>query len=149
MSYLNYLREHYKRFFNFQMVAWSGTVVNLVVLWLLHGVLGWHLLISGAIAIETAIITNFILYFYFTWGERRKSGKRNFFRKLIRYNLITASIDFIVRLTVLWVLTEWIGIYYLLSDIIGMTVTPFFKYYANDHLIFKQSSEPQTENTTD
>lgn len=141
MSYLSYLKEHYRRFFSFQMVAWSGTVVNLAALWLLYGVLGWHLLMAGAVAIEISIIYNYSLYYYFTWGDRRNREAGRFFRKLVRYNLLTAAIDFSVRLTVLWVLTEWIGIHYLLADITGMTIAPLFKYYANDHIIFKRQTD--------
>lgn len=141
LSYLDYLREHYKRFFSFQVVAWSGTVINLLFLWLLHGVLGLHLILSGALAIEIAIIYNFTLYYYVTWGERRTKGTLHFFRQLIRFNAITVFIDFAVRLTLLWLLTEKLAIHYILADMIGMTIAPLFKYYANEHIIFQKQKE--------
>jgi dolichol-phosphate mannosyltransferase len=141
LSYLNYLREHYKRFFSFQVVAWSGTVVNLLLLWLMHGVLGIHLILAGALAIEITIIYNFTLYYYVTWGERRIKGPRHFFWQLVRFNAITAFIDFAVRLTILWFLTEKLSVHYILADMIGMTIAPLFKYYANEHIIFQKKKE--------
>ena len=141
LSYLNYLREHYKRFFSFQVVAWSGTVVNILLLWLLHGVLGIHLIVAGALAIEITIIYNFTLYYYITWGERRSKGPRQFFRQLLRFNAITVFIDFAVRLTLLWFLTEKLSVHYILADMIGMTIAPLFKYYANEHIIFQKQKE--------
>lgn len=141
LSYLTYLREHYKRFFSFQVVAWSGTVVNLLLLWLLHGVMGVHLILAGAIAIEIAIIYNFTLYYYITWGERRNKGLRNFFLQLFRFNAITVFIDFAVRLSLLWLLAEYLSVHYILADMIGMTIAPLFKYYANEHIIFQKKQE--------
>jgi dolichol-phosphate mannosyltransferase len=149
LSYLNYLKEHYRRFFSFQMVAWSGTVVNLILLWLLHGVLGIHLLLAGAIAIEFSIIWNFTFYYYVTWGERRRRGARHFLRQLIRFNAVTVFIDLAVRLTVLWFMVEVAGIHYLLADMIGMTIAPLFKYYANEHYIFQRLRDPVAEQIHD
>ena len=60
----------------------------------------------------------------------------DYFRRLIRYNLVTASIDFTVNLGVLWVLAAFAGVHYLVADLAGMLAGPFFKFLANEFLIF-------------
>lgn len=129
-----------KRIFSFQFIGWIGTVLNLAVLWLCYDVLQWSLLVSGALAIEAAIIHNFVWYYFWTWSDRVEYTFRDFFHLLVKYNILTAAIDFIIRLSILWVLTEYFGIHYLISDIIGMFIAPIIKYITNDAYIFSTGS---------
>ena len=59
------------RFARFGMVGASGVVVNQSLLIALHGGLGWPLLLSSVIAIECAIISNFVLSALWIASERR------------------------------------------------------------------------------
>ena len=126
------------RIIQFQVVAWGGTLVNLGVLWLTKGVLGVPLIPAGILAIETAIIHNFTWHYFITWKERVAGTPRDYFARLVRYNLITASIDFTVNLGILWGLTTFAGVHYLIADILGMLAGPFFKFLTNEFLIFKR-----------
>lgn len=129
-----------KRIFSFQFIGWIGTGVNLAFLWFCYDVLEWSLLVSGALAIEAAIIHNFVWYYFWTWNDRVVYTFKDFFELLFKYNVLTAIIDFVVRLSILWVLTEYYGVHYIISDIAGMFVAPLFKYLANDSYVF--NTEP-------
>ena len=128
---------HLKRILKFQAVALGGTVVNMGMLWLLKGHLQWPVLIAGACAIELAIIHNFTWHYFKTWKERVAHSGKDFFIRLLRYNIVTASIDFLVNLTVLYVLTKYFNVYYLLANGFGMLAGPVLKYLANEYLIFR------------
>lgn len=124
------------RILRFQLVAWGGTLVNLLVLWLTKGVLGIPLLPAGALAIEVAIVHNFTWHYFFTWRERVGRNLPDYGRRLFQYNLVTASIDFTVNLGVLWILAAFAGVHYLVADLAGMLAGPFFKFLANEFFIF-------------
>lgn len=127
-----------KKVLHFQAIAWLGTLVNLGVMWLLHGRLKVPLLVAGGIAIEIAIIHNYTWNYFVTWKQRVKHTLKDFLLLLFKYNLVTASIDFVVNLGILWLLTHFLGMYYLLAHLIGQILGPVFKFAANEFFIFPQ-----------
>jgi putative flippase GtrA len=132
-------RQVFARALRFQLVAWGGTLVNLGVLWLLRGRLGVPLVLAGAAAIETAIVHNFTWHYFITWKDRVDRNARDYFRRLLHYNLVTASIDFVVNLGTLWGLVRFAGVNYLLADLAGMVAGPGVKFLANEFLVFRKA----------
>ena len=118
------------RFLKFCVVGFSGVLVNMGLLWLLTELAGMFYLLSAAISIETSIITNFVFNNYFTFRDRRLSGAKSFFNRLMKFNLVSlAGLGF--NMGVLWLLTEVFGIYYLLSNLCGIAVATLWNYLVN------------------
>jgi putative flippase GtrA len=128
-----------KKVLHFQVIAWLGTLVNLAVLWLMHGVLKVSVVLAGAIAIEVAIVHNFTWNYFITWKTRVKRTPKDYFLLLVKYNIVTASIDFVVNLGTLWILNKFFGVNYLLADLIGQLLGPLFKFFANEFIVFPQN----------
>lgn len=122
------------------MIVWLGTLINLGSLWLWHGKLKIPLPIAGAMAIELAIIHNFNWFYFRLWRGRVQRSPRDYFLRLIKYNLATASIDFIVNLGILYYLNTYCGFHYLVADIIGMLAGPIFKFTMNEFVIFRKKA---------
>jgi len=93
---------------------------------------------AGALAIELAIIHNFTWHFFVTWREEVITGFSRYFAYLLRYNAVTASIDFVVNWGTLWVLATFAGVHYLIAGALGMVAGPFFKFLANEYLVFRK-----------
>lgn len=127
-----------KRILSFQFVAWLGTLVNLGILWVLHGKLKIPVPIAGACAIEIAILHNFTWYYFRTWNHRVAHTPRDFFQRLWKYNLLTASVDFVLNLGTLSALTHFLHFNYLLADILGMLLGPIVKIFVNELVIFRK-----------
>ena len=134
-------KKAFARLLQFQLVAWGGTLVNLGVLWLLKGALNVPLVAAGALAIETAIIHNFTWNYFVTWKDRVDRTVKDCLLRLVQYNLVTASIDFVVNLGTLWALVTFAGVHYLIADLFGMLAGPLFKYFANEFLIFRRGKD--------
>jgi len=134
-----------QRIIKFQIVAIGGTMVNMATLYLLRGRVNFPLIVSGAIAIELAIIHNFTWHYFKTWRERVSHSTKDYFSRLLKYNIVTASIDFSVNLTFLWFLTKVVGLHYMLSNLFGMMAGPVLKYIANDMLIFHKKQKKQIQ----
>ena len=130
-----------KRIIRFQVVALGGTLVNMTTLFILKGREDFPLIAAGAIAIELAIIHNFTWHYFKTWKERVNHTTKDYFKRLFKYNIVTASIDFTVNLSFLWFLTKVVGLHYMLSNLFGMMAGPVLKYFANDILIFQQKKK--------
>ena len=129
---------HIRRVVKFQVVAWVGTLVNMGTLWLLKGRFGVPLAVAGMCAIEAAIIHNFTWHYFVTWRERVARTAPDYFVRLVKYNAVTASIDFACNLTLLVVLTKYAGLHYLVANFLGMLAGPIFKFLANEFLIFRK-----------
>ncbi len=142
---IDYLRHIYSlmkrsgelaRFIKFAVVGASGVGVNMGLLWLLTEVGGLFYLLSAAIAIETSIITNFILNNYFTFADRSQPGVKPFFSRLLRFNLVSLA-GLGINLAILWLLTEGLGVFYLLSNLVGIAAATLWNYLANNWWTWK------------
>jgi dolichol-phosphate mannosyltransferase len=101
--------------FRFGVVGAVGTAVNLAVLELFHGQLGWGFTRSSAIATEVAIIGNYFGNELWTFHHRKLS-----FRRLLQFNatmLIGAAVQ-VAAATLL----ERAGLPYLLAQALGIAI---------------------------
>lgn len=101
--------------FRFGVVGAIGTGVNLLVLEVLHGQLGWGFTRSSAIATEIAIIGNYFGNELWTFHHRTLS-----FRRLVQFNL-TMLVGAAVQVGAATIL-ERMGLTYLLAQAIGIAV---------------------------
>lgn len=116
-------------------------------LYILRGRLGLHVTLSGAVAIELAIIHNFTWHYLVTWRERiQRHHLADYLKRLVHYNIVTASIDLLVNLSILTILVKYYNVYYLYANLVGMMACPIFKFLANEFIIFKYKIAHHSEN---
>jgi len=118
------------RFLKFCGVGLSGVFVNMGLLWLLTEHAGLQYLLSAAFSIETSIITNFILNDFFTFPLRRTPGVKSFFNRLWKFNVVSLA-GLAINLGVLWLFTEVLDLYYLLSNLFGIAAATMWNYLVN------------------
>ena len=125
---VDYLKHLYKlskseketiRFLKFCLVGLSGVFVNLGLLWLLTEVAGWFYQISAVFSIEISILSNFILNETWTFRERRTSAIKILLSRMLKFNIVGIG-GLLINMAVLFTLTEFLGIYYLISEMFGI-----------------------------
>lgn len=100
------LSELLVRFAIFSITSGAGTLVDLGVHWWLSATFHpdsylWRFWISPVISFELAVLTNFLIAYYFVWRERiSKRNTRSFFRHYAGYNA-TATGVFFVKLLIM------------------------------------------------
>jgi dolichol-phosphate mannosyltransferase len=119
------------RFVKFIAVGFSGVGVNEGLLWILKDFAGLPLLVSSAIAIETSIITNYTLNDIFTFRDRRIRGFRFFLTRMVKFNIVSL-VGVGINLGLLYLFTEVFGVYYLVSNLIGIAVAFLWNYLFNN-----------------
>ena len=127
------------RFLKFCLVGLSGVLINIGLLWSLTEFAGLFYLFSAAISIETAIVSNFTLNNYFTFRDRRSTGIKSFLNRLTKFNLVSL-VGLGINLGIIWLLTEVLGIYYLLSNLCGIAIATLWNYLANSRWTWKQQN---------
>lgn len=135
-EYIKYLRHLFKlsfqtgeifRFLKFCVVGLTGVFVNMGILYLLTEFVGIYYLVSGLLAVESAIVSNFVLNELWTFRDRGGGTKLHRFGK---FNLVAAG-GLVINLAVLFIFTEFAGLYYLLSNLLGIFTAAIFNFSMN------------------
>ena len=134
------------RFIKFGIVGGSGSVVNMGFLWLFTEVVGWYYLVSAVFAIALAMINNFIWNDIWTWRGRGKPGKQAFFIRMIKFCLVASLAGYVGNLGVLWILTHFFHLHYMISNIFGIAVGTIINYFLNNIWTFKPYEESSVVN---
>lgn len=100
-----------KRFIFFGLVGGFGTLVNTAILYSLTTFAGVYYLIASAIAIEMAVISNFLGNQYITF--RRSDHKTSAIKKFFSFQLVS-MVTIAASLLILWLLTTTFGLKYLI-----------------------------------
>ena len=125
---INYLKHVYKlsrsekevsRFLKFCLVGLSGVFVNLGLLGLLTEIAGLFYLLSAVFSIESSILSNFILNEIWTFKERRTFPIKDVLGRMFKFNIASVG-GLLINMTILFILTEFFGIYYLISELFGI-----------------------------
>jgi dolichol-phosphate mannosyltransferase len=126
-----------KRFVKFCVVGLSGVGVNMFFLWFFTEILKLFYLLSSPLAIELSILNNFILNDLWTWRDRRKPGKLNYFKRMVQYHISVSVSAVIANIFLLWFLTEIFHLYYLFSNLLGIVAGTLLNYFINDRWTFR------------
>jgi dolichol-phosphate mannosyltransferase len=125
------------RFLKFCLVGGSGVFVNTGMLWLLHDKAGWEISYALIAAIETAIITNFVLNNYITFSDYRKPGLKSFIGNFLRFNLFSVPGGILNWVTTV-VLTNTHTASYLIFNMVGIAIAMLWNYIANNLWTWKR-----------
>ncbi len=120
----------------FMVVAWLGAGVNTAFLYLFKGVWRIPIIPASIMAIEIAIVHNFVWMRYWAWRDR--TDRPPFVKQLLFYNAATGAVDLAANVSILWVLSTFFGVHYLVANILGMAAGPFIKFWLNEKLIFRE-----------
>ena len=136
----SYLKNNliHVRLLKFALVGLSGVAVNMGFLVFFTEILKIVYWISSIIAIELSIISNFFLNDLWTWKDRLK---KEFRHRFTQYHISVGLTAVLVNWLLLIILTELFGIYYLLSNLIGIVVGTLSNFILNDLWTFKKSSD--------
>ena len=129
VSSLFWRSGEFHRFLKFCAVGAVGAVLNLAVLYSLTE-LGVFYLLSGLIAIEAGLLSNFVLNRSWTFKDRGTQGLRYVLTALYRDHAVRL-VGVVLNLVILWLLTSLFGLYYLTSQVIGITVAMLWNYGGN------------------
>jgi dolichol-phosphate mannosyltransferase len=137
------------RFLKFSAVGGSGVIVNMGVLTLLTSI-GLGYLAGGVFAVETAIVTNFLLNEFWTFSDfsKKQSGFVRRVMRFLKFNLFCAG-GAVINLSILWTLTEFAGIHYLLSNLFGIIAATLWNYGMNANITWESARAERKESQTD
>ncbi|PKL69639.1 MAG: glycosyltransferase family 2 protein [Methanomicrobiales archaeon HGW-Methanomicrobiales-1] len=132
--------REWKRVFKFGLVGISGIVVNMGVLWYLTDFVGFYYLIASLFAIELSIINNFIWNDLWTFKSKAGHELSSRWHRLVAFHVVSAG-GLVINMGVLFLLTSVFGVYYLLSNLVGILLGFVWNFMANRRITWQRKKE--------
>lgn len=120
------------RWLKFNLVGGIGIGVQLLVLVMLKTGLNLNYLIATALAVEAAVIHNFLWHERFTWADRTGGG----FARFLKFNLTTGLFSVAGNLVLMRLLVGVGHLNYLLANGITITACSVVNFLVSDGFVF-------------
>ncbi|MEG3846137.1 glycosyltransferase [Microcoleus sp. herbarium19] len=135
---LRFARWPVGKFFRFGVVGFSGVFVNMGVLYVLRNSLNWELTRSLIVAAELAIISNFLWNDVWTFGDisKRQPGKRQRFKRLLKFNVI-CLMGLIMNVLLVNLLFNVFGMNEYLANLIAIAAVTLWNFWINTKLSWR------------
>ena len=137
----------FARWCRFNLVGGIGLGVQFAALFLLKSLLGFNYLAATTIAVEAAIVHNFVWHEHFTWVDRLKNSiagasasGRAWIRSLVRFlrfNLTTGAVSLLGNLALMKVMVGRGHMNYLLANAIAIVLCSAANFLASDEWVFE------------
>lgn len=125
------------RWLKFNFVGAIGIGVQFAVLFTLKTVLNLDYLFATAVAVEAAVVHNFVWHERFTWADRLQSSWRCSVARFTRFNLTTGAVSIIGNLALMKVMVAEGHLNYLLANAIAIALCSIANFLVSDGWVFE------------
>ena len=125
------------RFLRFNGVGVAGFVLQLGILALLLAA-GVHYLLATALAVEAAILHNFLWHERWTWRDRPATGRGRLAR-LWRFHALNGVVSLVGNLALMRLFVGTFGLPAMPANLAAVLCCSLVNYYASDRLVFESS----------
>jgi putative flippase GtrA len=131
------LRSFLGRWLKFNTVGAIGIAVQLAVLALLRGMLGVNYLAATALAVEAAVLHNFVWHELWTWRDRRSPDGTVLWR-LLRFNLSNGLVSIVTNLVLMRLLVGRLHMQYLIANLLSIAAGSLANFFLSDWFVFSR-----------
>ncbi len=130
----------WRRWLTFNGVGLMGVAVQLgTVALLVHG-LHLHYLLSTAIAVEMAVLHNFVWHQHWTWRDRPSSSTTAVANRLVRFHLLNGTVSLGGNLSVMAVLCGALGMDPVAANVAAIATCSMLNFFASEVIVFKTTT---------
>jgi putative flippase GtrA len=119
----------------FNTVGGIGIAVQLAALALLKGLLHVPYLWATALAVEAAVLHNFIWHERWTWKGRVPN--KGVWIRLLRFNFTTGALSILSNVVCMRLLVGQLHIEYLLANLVSIAVTSLANFLLSEVFVFR------------
>ena len=123
------------RWLKFNAVGGMGVAVQLAALALLKSGLHVNYLLATALAVELALLHNFVWHERWTWKDRGAGGRTG---RLIRFHLANGLLSIAVNLALMRILVGRMHWPYLVANVAAIAAGSVVNFFLGDLLVFQR-----------
>ena len=134
------------RWLKFNLVGGLGIVVQFAALFLLKSVLHFNYLAATALAVEAAVLHNFVWHERFTWAERTQpvapggNGMQPSWRRslprLLRFHLANGAVSILGNLALMKLMVGQGHMNYLVANAIAIALCSLANFLVSEQWVF-------------
>jgi putative flippase GtrA len=129
-----------RRWVAFNGVGAVGIGVQLGLLAALVRAAGMHYLPATAIAVETAVLHNFVWHERWTWRDRPSGSRAGLFARLLRFHLLNGLVSLVGNLMLMRVLAGMLGMDPIAANIVAIVACSLVNFAASEMLVFRTTA---------
>ena len=129
-----------RRWAVFNAVGIAGVGVQLLALAAGTELLRLDYRVATALAVEAAILHNFVWHERWTWRDRR-GGRRGRWMRLVRFNAVSGTVSITGSVVFTALYATMFGIHYLFANMMAITSCSLANFLANDRLVFRARND--------
>lgn len=126
------------RWLKFNFVGAIGIGVQFAALFLLKSAFHFHYLLATAIAVEAAVVHNFVWHEQFTWADRVTVCWRRSVPRFVRFNLTTGAVSILGNLALMKVIVGYGHIHYLVANAIAIALCSLANFLVSEEWVFEE-----------
>jgi len=125
-----------RRWLHFNLVGAIGIVVQLSMLFLLKSIFHCNYLLATGLAVEAAVVNNFLWHERYTWADRVLPSWQKSPLRLLRFNLANGGISIAGNLVLMKILVGLAHMNYLAANAIAIVVCCLANFLVSDEWVF-------------
>jgi len=133
----NFLRQSFLRWMKFNAVGGIGIGVQLGALAVFRYWLKLDYLLATALAVEIAVIHNFVWHERFTWADRPAARFSHSLIRLAKFNATNGAISIVGNLVMMRLLVGKLRFNYILSNCAAIVVCSLVNFLLSDRVVFE------------
>ena len=115
--------------------------MQLAALAIFRSLLHLDYLLATALAVEVAVIHNFLWHERFTWADRPSRRLRHSIVRLIRFNGSNGLVSLVANLVLMRLLVGGFGMNYVAANVIAITACSLVNFMLSDSFVFPSESK--------
>jgi dolichol-phosphate mannosyltransferase len=132
----------FRRWLKFKAVGGIGIGVQLAALAIFRSLLHLDYLLATVLAVEAAVLHNFLWHERFTWADRPSRRFRHSMVRLVRFNASNGLVSILANVLLMRVLVGTLGMQYFVANLIAIAASSLVNFLLSDCFVFH--SEPKT-----
>jgi putative flippase GtrA len=121
------------RWWRFNAVGMGGFALQIAVLWALAQIAGMHYLAATAVAVEIAVLHNFVWHEAWTWRGRGVEGR---WKRLLRFHIANGFVSIASNVLLTLVLIRWAGLPLLAANTAAVVVMALVNFALAERWVF-------------
>jgi putative flippase GtrA len=129
------------RWVKFNLVGAIGILVQIAALWCLTA-LGMGYMVATGLAVEAAVLNNFVWHERFTWRDRAAGRRRDAAIRLLRFNLSNGAVSIGGNLLLMRLLVGEAHLQTLVANLISIAACSLVNFVLSDQWVFRSTATP-------
>jgi dolichol-phosphate mannosyltransferase len=128
-----------RRWLAFNLVGGLGIVVQLSTLAALTAGVGLNYLLATTLAVEAAVLHNFIWHERWTWRDRTGGDKPGRWKRLLRFQFANGALSVSGNLALMQILVGVWEMNYTLANLVSIGLCSILNFLAGDRWVYPQA----------